>query len=277
MFNLEKAVSVWRARLHTSNSLDESEIAELESHLRDGIEALTSSSLSMEEAFLVTSYRLGDTDSLAAEFSKNHSRSEAAEVPALATIAPDSQVYAGFSRRLMALLFDSCTCVLANLLLLAVVATTGDSLAWAVFTAVMLKLLFAVYLLVFTYVHGGTLGKILAGIRICRPDGSALTPAQTFLRNTPYLFLALLELIIFVQILNAPFAVGSPVIYAWIWLGAALLAACWVLASAIFLLRDKHARTLHDHFANTIVVDESYARITSAKPFAWRAAESVWA
>jgi hypothetical protein len=42
----------------------------METHLREEIDSLTASKLSQQEAFLVATHRLGDNDSLAAEFAK---------------------------------------------------------------------------------------------------------------------------------------------------------------------------------------------------------------
>lgn len=282
MFNVEKAVADWRARLQANKSLGAAEIAELESHLRDSIDALESAGLALDEAFLTATIRLGETDTLVAEFNKNKVQTDPLPVFNNNQYAgQDHYPYAGFSRRLMALLFDACTCVLANLLLLTVVTRavdgTGNSDAWAVFAAVMLKLVFASYFLVSTYTWGGTFGKIVAGIRICRPDGSALSPAQTVLRSTPYLLLALLELILIVLILDGQLTVGGSAVPMLLLPGTALLAGCWLLASALMLVRDKYSRTLHDHLAGTIVVDESFARISASRPMQYRTTDSVWA
>jgi len=70
MFDLNKAISSWRMRLSEKQTCAKSDIDEMETHLREEIDSLTASKLSEQEAFLVAAHRLGDTDSLAAEFAK---------------------------------------------------------------------------------------------------------------------------------------------------------------------------------------------------------------
>jgi hypothetical protein len=70
MFDLNEEIIKWRSNLAQSESLGSSDIDELESHLCEEIEQLTGLNLSDEEAFLVSTHRLGSTDSLAAEYEK---------------------------------------------------------------------------------------------------------------------------------------------------------------------------------------------------------------
>jgi hypothetical protein len=70
MFNLNDQISKWRSNLAASQTLERSDIDELENHLREEIEHLMALKLSQEEAFYVALHRLGDTGSLAEEFAK---------------------------------------------------------------------------------------------------------------------------------------------------------------------------------------------------------------
>ncbi len=70
MFDLNEQIIKWRSNLAQSQTLDSSDIDELESHLREEIEHLTGLKLSDEEAFWVANHRLGSTDSLAGEYAK---------------------------------------------------------------------------------------------------------------------------------------------------------------------------------------------------------------
>jgi len=70
MFDLNEQINRWRGNLAQSETLGSSDIDELESHLREEIENLTTLKLSDEEAFLIATYRLGSTDSLAGEYAK---------------------------------------------------------------------------------------------------------------------------------------------------------------------------------------------------------------
>jgi hypothetical protein len=70
MFNLNDQISKWRCGLAASQTLETSDIDELENHLQEEIERLTDLKLSQEEAFYVARHRLGDAASLTEEFAK---------------------------------------------------------------------------------------------------------------------------------------------------------------------------------------------------------------
>lgn len=70
MFELDAEIRAWRAVLSASGSFVFSDIEELESHLRDSVDALLSQGLSTEEAFLVAIKRLGDVSAVNEEFAK---------------------------------------------------------------------------------------------------------------------------------------------------------------------------------------------------------------
>jgi hypothetical protein len=70
MFDLNNAINSWRMNLSEQQTCAKSDIDEMETHLREEIDSLTASKLSEQEAFLVATHRLGDADSLAAEFAK---------------------------------------------------------------------------------------------------------------------------------------------------------------------------------------------------------------
>ena len=75
MFNLNEQINRWRSNLAQSETLGNSDIDELESHLREEIENLTTLKLSEEDAFLIATHRLGSTESLAEEYEKiNHGK-----------------------------------------------------------------------------------------------------------------------------------------------------------------------------------------------------------
>ena len=70
MFELESQVRKWRSHLRSLGSLGEEQLEELESHLRDSVDDLTSRGVTTEEAFLVSVRRMGDTEALGNEFAK---------------------------------------------------------------------------------------------------------------------------------------------------------------------------------------------------------------
>lgn len=70
MFELNEALRKWRDSLKGKNTLLETDIKELESHLLEEREILKGKGLSEEEAFRIASRRLGETGELSREFSK---------------------------------------------------------------------------------------------------------------------------------------------------------------------------------------------------------------
>lgn len=70
MFELESQVRKWRGHLRSSGLLSEQDLEELESHLRDNIDDLTSRGVTLEEAFLISVRRMGDSEALSNEFAK---------------------------------------------------------------------------------------------------------------------------------------------------------------------------------------------------------------
>ncbi len=70
MFNLNEEILKWRNSLAKSDPLDEPAVVELENHLREEIESLTSLNLSEAESFWLASRRLGSAGDLSGEFAK---------------------------------------------------------------------------------------------------------------------------------------------------------------------------------------------------------------
>lgn len=70
MFELESNIRAWSDNLRSGGNLKETDIIELESHLRDEIEDLIKAGLSEDEAFLISVKRLGSINKLSLEYSK---------------------------------------------------------------------------------------------------------------------------------------------------------------------------------------------------------------
>jgi hypothetical protein len=70
MFTIEQAVENWKNDLRQKQTLMETDIEELESHLREEMERLAPLGLNEEESFLIAVRRIGDTTQMAAEFAK---------------------------------------------------------------------------------------------------------------------------------------------------------------------------------------------------------------
>jgi len=70
---LEQRLAEWRTFVARGRAIAQPDVAELEGHLRDQIEALTAAGLDAEEAFLVAVKRIGSLSALSREFAREHS------------------------------------------------------------------------------------------------------------------------------------------------------------------------------------------------------------
>ena len=69
-FDLNDAIGRWRMNLQGSSALLPQDVDELESHVRDSVEALQAAGLSPEEAFMIAVQRAGSNGQLEREFAK---------------------------------------------------------------------------------------------------------------------------------------------------------------------------------------------------------------
>lgn len=70
---LEEQIAQWRSYLLRRRAIHETDVAELEDHLREQVAGLVEAGLAADEAFLVAVKRMGDLDSLSREFALEHS------------------------------------------------------------------------------------------------------------------------------------------------------------------------------------------------------------
>jgi hypothetical protein len=70
---LEDQIAQWRQYLRHRQAFHDSDVEELEGHLRDQLTALIEAGLAGEEAFLVAVKRMGSLDALSREFARAHS------------------------------------------------------------------------------------------------------------------------------------------------------------------------------------------------------------
>jgi hypothetical protein len=73
MERLESEIAEWRSFVE-KGSIDDQDLEELETHLRDQITDLTSAGLADDEAFLIAVKRMGTVDELSREFAAENSR-----------------------------------------------------------------------------------------------------------------------------------------------------------------------------------------------------------
>ncbi len=71
--SLERQIAEWRGYLRRSPAVATADVEELETHLRDQVDALAEAGLTPDEAFLVAVKRLGHLDALSREFAREHS------------------------------------------------------------------------------------------------------------------------------------------------------------------------------------------------------------
>jgi hypothetical protein len=69
---IEERIGQWRGYLSRRRALSADDVAELEGHLRDPIDRFQASGLSEEEAFLIGVTRIGELNSLAREYAREH-------------------------------------------------------------------------------------------------------------------------------------------------------------------------------------------------------------
>ena len=70
---LEELIASWRDWMERRDALSIRDVDELESHLRDRVDALTAAGLTEDEAFLIAVKRLGSMDELSREYAAEHS------------------------------------------------------------------------------------------------------------------------------------------------------------------------------------------------------------
>jgi hypothetical protein len=70
MFELDSAITNWRNSLLVNQNITDNNVDELESHLRDEVDSLMLSGLSNEEAFMISTHRIGDQQTIDQEFAK---------------------------------------------------------------------------------------------------------------------------------------------------------------------------------------------------------------
>lgn len=70
MFDIKESLNKWKQDLNHNQSLNISDVNELQLHLEDSMEELEEKGLSEEEAFWIARHRIGDTEVLSNEYAK---------------------------------------------------------------------------------------------------------------------------------------------------------------------------------------------------------------
>ncbi|HRK36444.1 MAG TPA: RDD family protein [Candidatus Hydrogenedentes bacterium] len=191
------------------------------------------------------------------------------------------KVYVGFWRRFFAGVLDLLI-LLPVVLILVFVARSGKT--WEITSSIAGLVIFTAYTIIFCYRYGGTLGDIMLGIRITRPDGSRIGWNESIAR---YIVPTIISTEIAAVQAYALIAI-DPVVF-----NAAgsyerqylvdlhtpgfqslvdYLVLFWYLANMQTLIANRRKRSLHDFIASTVVVYWPFSE--HANPD-WQAASQV--
>lgn len=178
------------------------------------------------------------------------------------------RVYAGFWRRLFSAVIDALI-IFPVLVLLHLFQSASLSIA-AVATVVS-SVAIAFYTVYFHYRFGATLGKMAAGIRVTRPNGSAIDFKQALLRSSVDIAFAVVVLsaqLIAISRADAATYLGAgwmeratyllPLMPAW-FAAAHIASNIWYWSEFLVLLFNQRRRAIHDFIAGTVVIRSKFA------------------
>ena len=190
------------------------------------------------------------------------------EMEYLPITSDGKKVYAGFWRRFCAALIDSCITIPFVLFFIWI---KGFDTTLAIAISVPATMFFAMYHVYFNACFGGTPGKLAAGIRITKPDGSRIGWGQAWKRSSVDLVFAFLLLTAEIWAL----AHVDPVEHSsleWmdrarllqehrpVWSGIIdVLMQVWIWSELVVLLFNKRKRAIHDFIAGTVVIKKEFA------------------
>ena len=183
-------------------------------------------------------------------------------------------VYAGFNRRLPAILIDGLVLVLFYYLSLKL---QGITIPTTILVMAFLWAFYPYYSVYFNYRYGGTLGKLAVKIRVTRPDGSKIGLREAFLRSVVDIGFAVLSLT--ARILAISQVDADQYLVADMWERAQLLfplypalrayvkdgSSAWGWSELFVLLLNDRRRALHDFIAGTVVIHREYAKLGDSR------------
>ena len=180
-----------------------------------------------------------------------------------------SKVYAGFWRRLGALLVDGFVLVPFVVIF---VWLDGLSISTAMVAAVASVTLAEAYAIYFHSRFGATLGKMVTNIKVTLPNGSPIGFTEAFLRSPVGLGFSMVATFARLSaIVNADAeqylsldwtgreAYASKLFPAW-YGNVEFLGHLWFWSEVVVLLFNQHKRALHDFIAGTVVIQKRFAK-----------------
>lgn len=176
-------------------------------------------------------------------------------------------VYVGFWKRVGAGILDII--IIIPILYLLFEAQSMGFIA-ALIIGVIGYLIFSIYSVYFNAMFGGTIGKLIVGIRITKPNGSKIGLKEAMLRSSVDILFGLCMAFIGLTVL---FSAGQQVylslspaeldelIYSAhpVWQAYVDSASSiWYLSEFIILLLNERKRSLHDFIAGTVVIKKKF-------------------
>ena len=176
-------------------------------------------------------------------------------------------VYAGFWKRLGAAIVDFVVWIP---FLVLVYYASSINMVIALGVAVIQAFIYSIYYVSLNLVYGGTLGKLLVGIRITKPNGGKIGIQEALLRSAVdivYGFVfAVAQIYALSQVDADAFLKAGYIdrmnllapLYPAYNAYAQILFTVWYWSELIVLLFNKRRRALHDYIAGTVVIHKEF-------------------
>ncbi|RUO63127.1 permease prefix domain 1-containing protein [Pseudidiomarina insulisalsae] len=129
-FDMDARIAEWRAFLAKHAAFDSDDHDELESHLRDHIDALTQSGLQQDEAFLIATKRLGRLHDVSREYAEVHSQRLWRHLVFSDASGSSGTGWLGYRELLMVMLLALAAALMVKLPELGGWSLTDDSDGW---------------------------------------------------------------------------------------------------------------------------------------------------
>lgn len=186
-----------------------------------------------------------------------------------------NRVYAGFWKRFFAGLLDAF--VLMPLAFLFLWLESFDR-NLAILITILSTSLFSMYNVYFNARFGGTLGKLVTGIRITKPDGTRIEWPEAWKRSAVDIAFAILMLYIEIfaliqisseQYVTVTFPERAQLLQShypsWFFIFM-YLQQVWIWSEVVVLLFNKRKRALHDFIAQTVVIQKEFTKQPDREP-----------
>lgn len=177
-------------------------------------------------------------------------------------------VYAGFGKRFLAAIIDF---ILLMVCAFFIVKLQTISLPLAILSFAISSFLFAFYNTIFNARYGGTLGKLIVGVRVTHPDGTQIGWKEAFMRSIVDVFISIIMFGLQVYAIskvnpNEYLAAGIGgrsmmliSLYPFWYKYFNPASQIWYWSEMVVLLFNKRKRAIHDYIAGTVVIHKDLA------------------